>query len=92
MDVNMSWYERLHQWEYALDDYRVRQLNLPDQSFFVPKMRCLNALSDWEALLKSTSEEKNIESKKQVHHLAANAAMNLGNTLLMELNNHMYLK
>ncbi|EAS01249.1 phosphatidylinositol 3- and 4-kinase family protein (macronuclear) [Tetrahymena thermophila SB210] len=84
LDVNESWYERLHQWEYALDDYRVRQLNIPEQSFFVPKMRCLNALSDWEQLIKNTQEENNPEHRKQVMHLAANAAMNLGNWELLE--------
>ncbi|EGR30890.1 phosphatidylinositol 3- and 4-kinase family protein, putative [Ichthyophthirius multifiliis] len=83
MNQNMSWYERLHQWENALDDYRVRQLNQVGQNFFVPKMRCLNALSDWEKLIKSTEDEKNMENRKQVMHLAANAAMHLGKKKLV---------
>lgn len=47
----MTWYERLMNWEKALDDYRITELNNPEQNNFVPKMRCLNALSDWDLLM-----------------------------------------
>lgn len=48
-------------------------------------MRCLNALSDWEQLIKNTQDEPHPENRKQVMHLAANAAMNLGNFKILKI-------
>ncbi len=50
------------------------------EDYFVPKMRCLNALSDWDVLINSCDEYcvKDSKKGKEVVNLAANAAMNLG--------------
>ena len=50
--MRLSCNENLHRWEDALNDYRVRQLNYTNgDEYFVPKLRCLYALSDWEIIL-----------------------------------------
>lgn len=52
MDLRVSCYENLHRWEDALNDYRVRELNDPQgENYFIPRLRCLYALSDWEIIL-----------------------------------------
>lgn len=51
-----------------------------NEDYFEPKMRCLNALSDWEVLINSCKEYcvKDYPKGKNIVNLAANAAMNLG--------------
>ncbi|KRX06464.1 Rapamycin-binding domain [Pseudocohnilembus persalinus] len=87
IDLKMSWYERLQNWEKALDDYRIEQLKDPQNDNFIPRMRCLNALSNWENLLNQCEPyilnnaqipEEKLGQQKEIVHLAANAAMNLG--------------
>jgi hypothetical protein len=55
MDLKNLSYENLFNWEEALNDYTMKQLNPPegssDQDYFIPKIKCLHALSDWETIL-----------------------------------------
>jgi len=56
MDLRVSCYENLHRWEDALNDYRIRELNDPKkENYFIPRLRCLYALSDWEVILEISS-------------------------------------
>jgi len=44
----------------ALDDYRVKSLTSNDD-YFLPKIRCFNALSDWEVIINLTDLALNSE-------------------------------
>jgi serine/threonine-protein kinase mTOR len=87
IELEMSCYENLQRWEDALNDYRMKQLNLPNGStedYFVPKLRCLHALSDWDVILNqcdplmNSDKPHDLEKRRQVVFMAANAALNLG--------------
>lgn len=59
MQMKITDYERLQKWDEALDDYRKQQLNSEDNSetmYFVPKMRCFNALMHWNQLIKQVDD------------------------------------
>lgn len=84
IELKMSWYENLQKWDDALDDYRMKQLNNPSGGdFFIPRLRCLHALSDWQVCLDQcdplmvSDKAEDIEKRRQVLFIASNAAMNL---------------
>jgi hypothetical protein len=54
MDMNLlvSCNENLHRWEDALNDYKMKELKDPNgENYFLPRLRCYYALSDWETIL-----------------------------------------
>ena len=84
IELKMSWYENLQRWEDALDDYRIKQLNNPGgEDYFIPRLRCLHALSDWEVILNqcdplmTSDKAEDMEKRKNVLFMASNAAMNM---------------
>ena len=82
IELKMSWYENLQRWDEALLAYNAKEKD-SGQDFFVGKMRCLSAMSDWESLINNCDPVINgstsdmIEKRKQVIQLGANAALNL---------------
>lgn len=84
MELKESWYENLQRWEEALEAYRNKQLDDPTgEDYFVNKMRCFYHLSDWDVLLKhcdnllDSNRQEDFEKRKQVAHMAADAALHL---------------
>jgi len=48
--VQERWYEKLHEWEKALNAYeRQQEKNPDDTNFLYGRMRCLEALGEWYA-------------------------------------------
>jgi len=46
--VQERWYEKLHEWEKALNAYERQQEKSPDDTnFLYGRMRCLEALGEW---------------------------------------------
>ena len=42
------WYEKLHEWEKALDAYNKKREKEPDDmNYLLGEMRCLEALGEW---------------------------------------------
>ncbi|CAD8184910.1 unnamed protein product [Paramecium octaurelia] len=88
IQVQNTDYERLKKWDEALQEYRQQQLKYENDQrmdlaikLVVPKMRCLNALMQWQTLISQAEEifRSNEDAKqKEIAHLAANAAMHLG--------------
>ncbi|KAF6208231.1 hypothetical protein GE061_016683 [Apolygus lucorum] len=51
LKVEERWYEKLHDWEKALDAYHEKLQESPhDIEFALGKMRCMEALGDWDQL------------------------------------------
>lgn len=49
--VQERWYEKLHEWEKALNAYERQQEKNPDDStFLLGRMRCLEALGEWSVV------------------------------------------
>jgi phosphatidylinositol kinase/protein kinase (PI-3 family) len=85
LDVKLreQWYEKLHRWEEALETYERAQLVFPYQtSVTLGRMRCLDALGDWERLITLSQElwerEEDFTIRQQIAPLGADAAWNLG--------------
>uniref|UniRef100_A0AAU7B991 Serine/threonine-protein kinase TOR n=1 Tax=Pyrrhocoris apterus TaxID=37000 RepID=A0AAU7B991_PYRAP len=53
LKVKERWYEKLHNWEKALDAYKEKLVDSPyDIELALGEMRCMEALGDWEELQK----------------------------------------
>ena len=82
IELRTIWYEALGKWEEALGMYNKQEAET-EEDYFVSKMRCLNAMSDWEMIMNNCDplieidKDENIDKRKQVIQLAANAALNL---------------
>ncbi|XP_035824600.1 serine/threonine-protein kinase mTOR isoform X2 [Aplysia californica] len=51
LKVQESWYEKLHEWEKALQAYqRKQEQNKEDNTLTLARMRCLEAMGDWNQL------------------------------------------
>jgi FKBP12-rapamycin complex-associated protein len=80
-----TWFEKLERWEEALEAYKKREQEHPEQAdtfdVIMGKMRCLHALGEWDSL-SSLAQEKwhtsTLEIKRAVAPVAAAAAWNLG--------------
>mmetsp|Transcript_34256 Transcript_34256/g.30983 ORF Transcript_34256/g.30983 Transcript_34256/m.30983 type:complete len:152 (+) Transcript_34256:3868-4323(+) len=51
IELKMGWYENLQRWQEALNQYDQKVIEEGQDNYFVNRMRCLNALSDWEILI-----------------------------------------
>lgn len=48
MKVQEKWFEKLHDWEKALEAYEEKlKLNSDDTELALGQMRCLEALGEW---------------------------------------------
>lgn len=86
--VQEQWYEKLHDWEKALELYRNKlETNPGDIDLSIGQMRCLEALGDWQALEEvarakwPTVADK---SKNKIAHMGAAASWGLNKWDRME--------
>ncbi|XP_012554042.1 serine/threonine-protein kinase mTOR isoform X1 [Hydra vulgaris] len=86
--VQQRWFEKLHDWEHALEAYEIKNEQNPnDDDLLLGRMRCLEALGKWRELNKLATEkwqsvEDNIRHK--MARTAASAAWGLGEWEHME--------
>ena len=69
--VQEQWYERLHDWEKALESYVVKQASSPDDfELTIGQMRCLEALAEWGNLEEVARSQWNKASDKDKNKMA----------------------
>ncbi|KAI8062483.1 armadillo-type protein [Gongronella butleri] len=81
MESRVSWYEKLHRYQDALDAYEAQQREQPNSmEITLGRMRCLHALGEWDQLA-TLAQEKWIhaphENRKNMAPFAAAAAWGL---------------
>ncbi|GAB6019044.1 hypothetical protein CHUAL_000671 [Chamberlinius hualienensis] len=82
--VQERWYEKLHNWESALNAYRKKLEQIPDDWCLVlGEMRCLEAMGEWEQLHDLASEKWPLcdslsDTGESIARLAAASAWGLG--------------
>lgn len=91
IQLRETWFEKLERWEEALDFYKKREREHPEQAetfdVIMGKMRCLHALGEWDSLSTLAQDKWHIstlEIKRAVAPLAAAAAWALGKWDLMD--------
>jgi FKBP12-rapamycin complex-associated protein len=79
--VQEQWYERLHDWEKALESYKTKQASSPDDvELTIGQMRCLEALADWgslEDLARSQWSKASDKNKNKMASMASAATWGL---------------
>ncbi|KAI8098676.1 armadillo-type protein [Halteromyces radiatus] len=88
LERKVSWYEKLHRYQDALDAYEAQQKENPNSmEITLGRMRCLHALGEWDQLA-TLAQEKWIhappENRKNMAPFAAAAAWGLGHFEQME--------
>lgn len=86
IQLRETWFEKLEKWEEALEFYRNREKEVREDEpvpveVVMGKMRCLHALSEWEALANlaaSAWANSSPEIQKRIAPLATAAAWGLG--------------
>ncbi|OQV15683.1 Target of rapamycin [Hypsibius exemplaris] len=87
-ELKESWYEKLHQWDSALVAYeRKLEQNPGDEELLLGRMRCLEALGDWQHLHQLAQDQwpkmdNNVKSK--MARMASAAAWGLNRWETME--------
>ncbi|XP_062572359.1 serine/threonine-protein kinase mTOR-like [Saccostrea cucullata] len=86
--VQESWYEKLHEWNKALEAYEKKQEEKPDDfNLTMGRMRCLEALAEWGQLHQIACEKwgtSSDENRTNMARMAASAAWGLGQWDSME--------
>ena len=79
--VQEEWYESLHDWEQAYKAYEKKQYVRPDDaSLTLGRMRCLNALGEWEKLFRLSYDQWSLVDEhiqEQMARMAAASAWGL---------------
>ncbi|KAK3104575.1 hypothetical protein FSP39_005244 [Pinctada imbricata] len=88
LKVQEGWYEKLHEWNKALQAYEIKQEKNPDDvNLTLGRMRCLEALAEW-GLLHGIACDKwstcSDEDRTRMARMAAAAAWGLGQWDSME--------
>lgn len=91
IQLRETWFEKLERWEEALEFYKKREQEFPDQAesfdIIMGKMRCLHALGEWDSLSALAQDKWNtstLDVKRRVAPLATAAAWGLGKWDLMD--------
>lgn len=86
-----TWFEKLERWEEALDFYKKREKEHPDQAetfdIIMGKMRCFHALGEWDSLSTIAQNKWNtstLEIKRAIAPLATAGAWGLGKWDMMD--------
>ncbi|KAH8586165.1 phosphatidylinositol 3-kinase-like protein tor2 [Bisporella sp. PMI_857] len=86
-----TWFEKLERWEEALEFYKKREQEFPDQAdtfdIIMGKMRCLHALGEWESLSALAQDKwhtSTLDIKRAIAPLATAAAWGLREWDLMD--------
>jgi FKBP12-rapamycin complex-associated protein len=93
IQLRETWFEKLERWEEALAFYNKREAELPDDQaipidIVMGKMRCLHALTEWEALASlagNTWANSAPDVQRRIAPLATAAAWSLGKWDAMEI-------
>ncbi|XP_077998557.1 serine/threonine-protein kinase mTOR-like [Glandiceps talaboti] len=88
LQIQETWFEKLHDWENALSAYERKQEQIPDNiELTLGRMRCMEALGEWRSL-HNVSVEKwqlvNDDTRQKMARMAAAAAWGLGHWESME--------
>ncbi|XP_014737189.1 PREDICTED: serine/threonine-protein kinase mTOR isoform X3 [Sturnus vulgaris] len=88
LEIQATWYEKLHEWEDALVAYdKKMDTNKDDPELMLGRMRCLEALGEWGQLHQQCCEkwtQVNDETQAKMARMAAAAAWGLGQWDSME--------
>ncbi|XP_038044243.1 serine/threonine-protein kinase mTOR-like [Patiria miniata] len=88
LQIQETWYEKLHDWDNALLAYEKKQKEDPDEfTLTLGRMRCMEALGDWRQLHDLACERWPMvtdEGRQAMARMAAAAAWGLGNWDSME--------
>lgn len=88
LEFKETWYEKLQRWDDALLAYEKRLSEEPRNiDFTMGKMRCLQALNEWEQLLQLAQEkwfDSHTETQQKIASMAAAAAWGIGQWELMD--------
>lgn len=81
LNVHVRWYEKLHNWEQALDLYNKKiDIDPQDNEALLGQMRCLESLGEWEKLNNTSTDlwdDMSNDVKKKSAKIAAAAAWGL---------------
>ncbi|XP_053307789.1 serine/threonine-protein kinase mTOR isoform X5 [Spea bombifrons] len=81
LEIQATWYEKLHEWEDALVAYEKKlEVNKDDAELILGRMRCLEALGEWGQLHQQCCENwtnVNEEAQAKMARMAAAAAWGL---------------
>ncbi|KAG8505591.1 Serine/threonine-protein kinase mTOR [Galemys pyrenaicus] len=88
LEIQATWYEKLHEWEDALVAYdKKMDTSKDDPELMLGRMRCLEALGEWGQLHQQCCEKwtlVNDETQAKMARMAAAAAWGLGQWDSME--------
>ncbi|XP_069466036.1 serine/threonine-protein kinase mTOR isoform X2 [Ambystoma mexicanum] len=88
LEIQATWYEKLHEWEDALLAYdKKMEVNKDDSELMLGRMRCLEALGEWGQLHQQCCEKWTQvaeETQAKMARMAAAAAWGLGQWDSME--------
>lgn len=87
-----TWFEKLERWEEALEFYKQRELETPQDGeqqidIIMGKMRCLHALGEWDQLSTLAQDKfhtSTLDVQRLIAPLATASAWNLGKWDLMD--------
>ncbi|KAM8927600.1 serine/threonine-protein kinase mTOR [Pelodytes ibericus] len=81
LEIQATWYEKLHEWEDALTAYEKKmEVNKDDSELILGRMRCLEALGEWGQLHTQCCENwtnVNEDAQAKMARMAAAAAWGL---------------
>ncbi|KAM5132577.1 serine/threonine-protein kinase mTOR [Mantella aurantiaca] len=81
LEIQATWYEKLHEWEDALVAYEKKlEVNKEDSELILGRMRCLEALGEWGQLHQQCCENwtnVNEDARAKMARMAAAAAWGL---------------
>ncbi|KRY15256.1 Serine/threonine-protein kinase mTOR [Trichinella patagoniensis] len=76
------WYEKLNDWDKALEAYEAKQNQFPDDmELTLGRMRCLEALGNWSKvneIVEKKWQSSTVEYKEKMAHIATCSAWGLG--------------
>ncbi|CAG7725809.1 unnamed protein product [Allacma fusca] len=84
LKVQEQWYERLHDWEKALELYKSKEGVQDSLELSLGKMRCLEALADWSLLEETARTQWSKSNDMSIAGFAAAATWGLGKWSEME--------
>ncbi|KAI7861526.1 armadillo-type protein [Spinellus fusiger] len=88
LERKVSWYEKLHRYQDALDAYEKQQIENPNSvEITLGRMRCLHALGEWDQLSSLALDKwihAPLENRKSMAPFAAASAWGLGQWEQME--------
>jgi len=91
IQLRETWFEKLERWEEALEFYKKREREFPEQAdtfdIIMGKMRCLHALGEWDSLSALAQDKwhtSSLDIKRAIAPLATAAAWGLREWDLMD--------